>query len=65
MDSRMKVPAVLELSWAGVEPLDAEELASIGGGGVILTGCLIAAGGAAVALIGVVVGIAVYAYLNE
>ena len=55
----------LELHGAGVEPLHSEELISIGGGGVIVTGCLIAVGGAAVALVGVAVGVIVYAYINS
>ena len=65
MNTRIEFSRTLELDGTGVESLSADELMSVGGGGVIFAGCLVAAGGAAVALIGVVVGIAVYAYLNE
>ena len=65
MNNRTVVTAGLELDGTGVEALHSEELMSIGGGGVILTGCLIAAGGAAVAVVGVAVGIIVYAYINS
>jgi hypothetical protein len=44
----------------GLQPLSEEELLTIVGGGPILVGALVAATGAGIALVGVVVGVAVY-----
>ena len=59
------VTAGAELLGVGLEPLGSDELMSIAGGaGIIMTGCLVAAGGAAIAIAGVVVGVLVYAYVH-
>jgi len=53
-----------DLDRVEVRLLSADELFAITGGGPIAIGCLLAVGGASLAVVGVVVGVALYAVLH-
>ncbi len=65
MHTMRTYPAVFDLGLMNVKLLDDDDLVAIGGGAdPVSVGCALALGGVVVVLIGVTVGVVMYALMN-